>query len=728
MKFLCDEALNSAIICDHMDRCGTRYGDLQQKLRSLNSERKLLKFKEENLVANMEKTKGHVQGGSGESGLNEMASMLTDDGKLKAQLSDGSKIPPFSGTLMQMEDGQQAKGQSDCSSTCILEKQCATVNTLVSKASDAANQLQGQPSGVDHSPSSYTKGPGCKNALSVSIQLKDDQSEDNAGTNVDESQELGFGGSSVSALSSGQLMSEHNLSATSSEHAFAHVSSSPVHQSSIQANDSSSQEFSAQLSNLKSEITRLQDSIDTLESELLRASVRKEFLGRDSEGRLYWIFGRPGACPWILANGSSNAERVFEPDNLFRNFNSWMSYSAGTDVEELMKWLDDGDTRERELKESILQWQGNKSMDISYPNNDNLDRGIDVSNSQSSVEKAVDSDFLVTKAVRALEKSFGPCLEIWATDMPNNSHRGKFTHQGRMYRCECLELLWPSRHHCFSCHRTFPTGEELTEHAAERCKTFSTICQSSQVSEDFSKHKKMLRNEKSVEKCSGGMRTFPTSLSEKHDNGSSFHDQPLEHECPFNFQEILSKFKVENSLKEVVKEIGLIGSNGVVSFVQSRYPYLDDHSLNLAPAFDNAVGLGDVPSVSENQQQQSDYGINTGTSANEISGYLQSSKLDKGKGVGKPEFAKSLLLSQRGKSVSTKDVPGISKSSIICESSLIPKVGKASEILRCLKINLLDMEAALPDASLRASRSHSNRRYAWRTFVKSAKSLYEVSC
>ncbi|KAL3511280.1 hypothetical protein ACH5RR_030681 [Cinchona calisaya] len=89
-----------------------------------------------------------------------------------------------------------------------------------------------------------------------------------------------------------------------------------------------------------------------------------------------------------------------------------------------------------------------------------------------------------------------------------------------------------------------------------------------------------------------------------------------------------------------------------------------------------------------------------------------------------------MLLSQTGQSTSTKDrnsVLDTSKSYIIREPSLVPKVGKAFEILRCLKINLLDMDATLTDASLRASRSHSNRRCAWRAFVNSAKSLYESS-
>lgn len=42
-------------------------------------------------------------------------------------------------------------------------------------------------------------------------------------------------------------------------------------------------------------------------------------------------------------------------------------------------------------------------------------------------------------------------------------------------------------------------------------------------------------------------------------------------------------------------------------------------------------------------------------------------------------------------------------------------------------MNLLDMEAALPDEALRLTRYDSEKRRAWRAFVKTAESIYEVS-
>lgn len=60
MKFLFDEALNSATVRDHMEQCASRAADLQNKLRSLTSELKLLKAKEDLLGLSAEKTNSGV--------------------------------------------------------------------------------------------------------------------------------------------------------------------------------------------------------------------------------------------------------------------------------------------------------------------------------------------------------------------------------------------------------------------------------------------------------------------------------------------------------------------------------------------------------------------------------------------------------------------------------------------------------------------------------------------
>ena len=61
------------------------------------------------------------------------------------------------------------------------------------------------------------------------------------------------------------------------------------------------------------------------------------------------------------------------------------------------------------------------------------------------------------------------------------------------------------------------------------------------------------------------------------------------------------------------------------------------------------------------------------------------------------------------------------------ECSLRPLVGRAAQILKQLKINLLDMEAALPGEAFRGWKVQSERRRAWHTFVKAAETIFEVS-
>ncbi|KAL3624236.1 hypothetical protein CASFOL_033052 [Castilleja foliolosa] len=61
-----------------------------------------------------------------------------------------------------------------------------------------------------------------------------------------------------------------------------------------------------------------------------------------------------------------------------------------------------------------------------------------------------------------------------------------------------------------------------------------------------------------------------------------------------------------------------------------------------------------------------------------------------------------------------------------CRNSLRPLKGKAYEILTKLKINLLDMEAAISGDALKPSRVGIGRRWAWRSFITQAGTIYEM--
>ncbi|XBI74554.1 hypothetical protein VPH35_068075 [Triticum aestivum] len=63
---------------------------------------------------------------------------------------------------------------------------------------------------------------------------------------------------------------------------------------------------------------------------------------------------------------------------------------------------------------------------------------------------------------------------------------------------------------------------------------------------------------------------------------------------------------------------------------------------------------------------------------------------------------------------------------LVPESSLRPVTGRNSHILKQQKINLLDIDAALPEEALTTSKSQQMRRRSWRAFVKHAESISEM--
>ncbi|RVW46678.1 Methyl-CpG-binding domain-containing protein 9 [Vitis vinifera] len=188
--------------------------------------------------------------------------------------------------------------------------------------------------------------------------------------------------------------------------------------------------------------------------------------------------------------------------------------------------------------------------------------------------------------------------------------------------------------------------------------------------------------------------------------------------CPYDFEEICSKFVTKNSNKELVQEIGLIGSKGVPSFVSSRPPYISDATLLLVPSGElkatgdmmlaqgNRIPAGGSGSFSDNSSRDS--------AANETSA---ASRTDKS---ALEQKDKKYSLNNNGPEME------VGRCCVIPQSSLRPLVGKVYQILRQLKINLLDMDAALPEEALKPSRADLEKRLAWRAFVKSAETIFEV--
>ncbi|KAF5935060.1 hypothetical protein HYC85_026189 [Camellia sinensis] len=254
MKFLCDETLNSTILRDHLDHCGYTSLDLQQKLRFLSSEWKNLKIREEVLAANLEKANA-VHNRVGELVPDGLASVLTKDGKLMGQLSKRSNsVSCCSGNFQHIEDGTRWNGLNDYN-----EQSCQSFSKNISEKSCASNRSQ-----------------SFKRSDTIGPLLTPNQVPEGL----------------VSSDVSGNQIAEH-------EHMFnGHHSSLQSDANALQANNLE------MMSSLKHEISVLHDSMASLESEFQKVSVRKEFLGRDSAGRVYWVFGRPDTCSLLVVNGS----------------------------------------------------------------------------------------------------------------------------------------------------------------------------------------------------------------------------------------------------------------------------------------------------------------------------------------------------------------------------------------------------------------------------------------
>lgn len=485
-------------------------------------------------------------------------------------------------------------------------------------------------------------------------------------------------------------------------------------------------------------ISYLQKSVATLESDMFKVQVRKELLGRDSAGRLYWGFGSIGSSPQkgkvqdhgSATQGSSDMGNpvlvVESPSSRELSFSniypaekimhapvssSWTCYRSDSEIQELIGWLRENGAVERELKDSISRW-----YQIKLHNSNDAKSHIQHEIQPNLNKETLDSNFRVTNAWTALEKKFGPCLQIQASDNSNEQgYKSETSFQGRIRRCACLELLWASKQHCLLCHKTFSTCEDLDKHTNGVCSVSLGFREGNL---DSSNHKRM-RSEPSH----GNSSDLKAVKGEKQRTAPCFNAK-TQPECPFDFEEIKRKFSIKNSLKEMVKDIGLIGSAGTPSLITQRAPFLDDPTVSVLP-----INQADVSSKLANQQKVSKKRVNTvfGTSA----GHSSSTSRWPIKGTD-PEQIKSCrsnsrCMSEREQLSATKNMLRSGKWAVLRETSQRPIRGRLCAVLRRLKSILLDMDAALPEEALRPSRTDYEKRCIWRDFVKSAESIYEVS-
>ncbi|GLJ28639.1 hypothetical protein SUGI_0564350 [Cryptomeria japonica] len=558
---------------------------------------------------------------------------------------------------------------------------------------------------------------------------------------------------------------------------------------------------------IQSESQILQDNIANIEVQLCKVSVRREFLGRDGIGRLYWALSRHGKHPWLVVEGSSEAlkggrheeglnfgcfgmipiqrgsvDPLFCSDNnilpkisgdsrttcvvgmtpvenkgreqgqksgrVDAVLSSWVSYETDEEIEKLLSWLSDSQPRERELKAAIFQWQklrSQKSRNAQY-------NGVHVLQAKqfNNITKGV--IFPSTYAALFLEKKFGPCLESENSDVrKRRGRKPKFQYEERMYRCECLEPVWPSRSHCLSCHETFFSSSELKSHNEGRCVN-TALVQEDGMDNNVTLKIKKRKSESSqshlnhVSQLVDSAAQTPPKKGSKLDLSSrsgKIKKKKSTGILAFDFMEISKKLIIPRSNKDLVREIGLIASDGVPNFISAPCfsPSLDPTLLFCPPKEDlgganfaeprpqNSASAKSLSTVHPHSHAALDacHMVATSSISSLHLAVLGGKNVDE---IHKTQINPgSEMDSEQNTGILLKNPPPRFMAFVkrmIPEVSTKPLPDRLSPVLRRLKINLLDMDAALPEEVLEPTKSSLTKRRAWRAFVKSAKSIFEM--
>ncbi|ONK78997.1 uncharacterized protein A4U43_C01F1810 [Asparagus officinalis] len=785
LKFLCDEVLNSALIREHLEQCVDKSNTTQQKLYALSIDWRNLKFKEELLARTVPEHTGKYSGCEDFVGEEGIATTLANEGGLTEQQQHfrNNRViytTNFSGSPLKrasapLEEYHEENGQTDVKqnfgqllksmidkhvngkrhqndSDSIADGHVLNKATINENSFPTINVSNGnEPSEREHSTVPSVALPQRNAAVKEVVHGVDPENVQRTLIGVakkapyssDAKDTLSMEENSGTGMSVGELIPSHSNTVVQGSHL------------DIPANLTDSDSSSLELNSLRNEISHLQDSIASLESQIMFTSLRRDFLGRDSIGRLYWVIGKPGKRPSLVvgggravplekrirseieATGSSSTSGFASPGSVLgENTSNFLSqsdsmsnssplvvYETDTEIQQLVSWLGDADPGERELKECILQWQ---SLAFYH---ENIYARIDPKPKSSIVEKVAPPCHLTTKAASILEKSYGPCLEPEVTENPKKRRRkGKVNSDEKMYRCECLEPVWPSRPHCVTCHQTFSSIQDFEGHNDGKCAPNIPVTDENKENDDSMKGKVIKHDNKKGKEHTDDVDTVETLKKGKFDISSNLVKFPNK-ACPYDLVEISKKFITNDSNKELIKEIGLIGSNGIPFLISSPHMFLDpplllrqsekiDHLNKASHSSDNRL-----PIILHNEGTNVSHGV-LGNKPRHDATLTQNCPVDSKR----DRLAKtSSSYTTTGKRASCKaQGPKVIQSCAVPEPSLRPLLGKVSHILKRLKINLLEMEAALPEEALRLSRSDIRRRCAWRAFVKSAESIFEM--
>ncbi|XP_024180361.1 methyl-CpG-binding domain-containing protein 9 [Rosa chinensis] len=753
LKFLCDELLNSAVIHQHFEHCSDTSIELQQKLRSLSVEWKNLKSREELLVARAAK----VDVSLGEDGIKEGVSASVENqekcpGHAHA-LSGRSNY--FNGVADDIPASESARGFDKLLSVSNAEhnsQNSVDAGVREKEGHPAVDDTNAEGNFLPHMHSEKNdRSFGCTDLPSSNSLPHEANGSNREISGLDLQQE-----DTERVVSPFKPLDQEGLCIPSE------VRSNFVAQRMSPAIANDSHSYHLELNSVRNDLSLLLESITAVESDLSKVSVRREFLGIDSLGGLYWASAMPGEHSQIIVDrsisvqqGIKMAERrdpvwrnsvlqnlaassmksglplegskahcpfLFEPNKAVALSSPWISYQTDAEINELIGWLKPHDPKERELRESILNWQKSRFQKYQQTGSrvhDDLQSALSVA---SNGERAAISNHLGTRAAMFLEKLYGPCFELETVDiLKKQGKRARITNDEKMYRCDCLEPIWPCRHHCFSCHRTFLTDVELEGHNDGRCMSGAAACEKGKEKSDSSIVKGSLNCVMNREEFRGELKNVETSRSVSSElNAKLIKYQNEGFVCPYDLEEICSKFVTNDSNKDLIQDIGLIGSNGIPSFVPSSSPYLSDSAVALITPQEDVgeLGIG---------QEAAEPPISEGNTGADTAGCNSHCGSADGLQVLNANRQTFRYLERRNMRPSgSHSIVGGGQFCVVPQSSLRPLVGKVSEISRRLKINLLDMEAALPEEALRPSKAHLERRWAWRGFVKSASTIYEM--
>ncbi|XP_057523445.1 methyl-CpG-binding domain-containing protein 9 isoform X2 [Amaranthus tricolor] len=759
LKFLCDEVLNSILIRQHLEQCFETSADLQQKLRVLYSELKNLKLQEDTLATTATKVCSDIPIVAGDA---ERKIGKVDNHSICAELQHGITE---SNHVPSVSDNAQTKGEvgslhsifySRCRNVKHLEKN-KSGDIQVKQSMDSDTQVKGLvPTDDDENTSCENHGfreRSSKRHKSSSFQaclvLNDDVPE----TSGIDSKSVCQGKECDSRLL--------DLSAVCRSEDLEGVSVSPG-PLNIEAAETvvclASKEVQA--SNLKhnsvqKELSGLQQSIANVESQLMMSSVRMEYLGCDSSGRLYWASAQSGAHPRVIVDGTMALQPISQhagygsmvsagindshlslegsragcpfvngTNSSHPTCSRWVYYQSEEELKELVMSLKLNNPKERELKDSILNWHKLRSHELHHSGkHDKAPSSMSISPEENDKPGA-----LVTRADTVLEHKYGPFFQAdMLEDVKKRLRRSKGTSDEKLYRCRCLEPVWLSRYHCFSCHRTFYTVEELDSHSNGKCRSSSTIPRKRKESGEPLGGRTMKKSEAQQH---FSMTKDRVQACKNADSDLSRYTKFLckDSMCPYKFEDISSKFVTNDSIKEVVCGIGLIGSDGTPSIVPSMSPYLNDPTLRIVVSNQDITADVDQCKIPEQAVGQNDQpaGKSCIVKVDPGARRVMPNKHDETTEAGLllPGFSR-----EKSKKIVGSNFVSFTITDPYCmvpESSLKPVAARGAQILRQLKICLLDMEAALPEEALRPSKVHLEKRRAWQAFVKESETIFEM--